>query len=369
MSPRKRSESRRNWPSHLHARDGYYFWRHPKTGEDFGLGRNKAHAFAQAVEANMHLVKLSPSTRLIHRITGDGERTVKGWNDKYQAALAAQDYAAVTLKQYKSLGARLVRMLGADTPLASVTALTVSDMFDAVTAEGHARTAQALRSFARDSFREAKVKGWFTGENPVGDTRLNVSVEVKRARLSFEDFMAIYRTTKLDYLRNAMALGLVSGQRREDLVNAQFKDFHDGEWWLEQASEKGANPHRLRIPLDLRLEVFGMSLGEVVSQCRRTGIVSKYLIHQTRARGNSPLGSQIWIDTLSKAFAAAVAALGRDWAPKTPPTLHETRSLSERLYAKQGGISTQDLLGHSDAATTALYHDSRGTEWTVIKLK
>jgi integrase len=223
--------------------------------------------------------------------------------------MATQDYAAVTLRHYKSLGGRLVRMLGEDTPLNEVTALAVSDMLEAVIAEGKARTAQALRSFARDSFREAKVKGWFTGENPVGDTRLSVSVEVKRSRLSFEDFMRIYRAAKFEWLKNAMALALVSGQRREDIVTAQFKHFHDGAWWCVQSSEKGANPHRIRIPLELRLEVFGMSLGDVVSQCRRTGILSKYLIHQTHARGNSPLGKHIWMDTLSRVFGGAVEEL------------------------------------------------------------
>ncbi len=370
MSPQKRSSKKRGWPQHLYEKKGYFYWRHPQTREEYPLGRDKAAAFAEAVEANIHIVKLTHRTRLIHRLSGDGDRTVGAWNVKYQAKLAQpeQKYAAVTLRTYKSLGLRLVRMLGAATPLETVKALAISKMLEDVTAEGHARTAQALRSFTKDSFREAKVAGWYTGENPVGDTKLPAPVEVQRARLSFEDFMAIYRIVKEDWLKNAMALALVSAQRREDIANAQFKDFHDGEWWLEQASEKGAHKQRIRIPLDVRLEVFGMSLGEVVSQCRRSGIVSKYLVHQTKGRGNSALGSQIWLDTLSRRFAFYVKKLGRDWAPKNPPSLHEIRSLAERLYSDQGGIKTQGLLGHRNPGTTALYHDSRGLEWTVVQL-
>lgn len=366
MSPRRRSQAKRGWPRNLYERDGYFSWRHPKTREEFGLGRDKAAAFAQAVEANIHIAKLTHKPRLIHRLTGDGDRSVDAWNVKYQAALAKQDYAAVTLRTYKSLGARLVRMLGADTPMATIKALAVSEMLEAVVGEGKARTAQALRGFAQGWFREARVAGW-TEESPVGDTRLSVSVEVQRSRLSFEVFMQIYRAAPQEWLRNAMALALVSGQRREDIALAQFKAFHDGGWWCVQESEKGTNPHRIFIPLELRLNVFGMSLGDVVAQCRRTGVLSKHLVHQTAGRSNSPLGRHIWIDTLSHRFADAVAALGIDWSPKTAPTFHEIRSLSERLYAAQGGVNTQALLGHSDAATTAMYHDGRGSVWTTVQ--
>lgn len=366
MSPRRRSERKRGWPKHLYERDGYYSWRHPQTREEFGLGRDKAKAFNEAVEANIHIAKLTNRPRLIHRITGDGERSVEAWNAKYQAAIGKQDYATVTLRSYKSLGIRLVRMLGADVPVGSIKALAVSEMLEAVVLEGKARLAQALRGFAQGWFREARVAGW-TEESPVGDTRLSVSVHVKRSRLSFAMFMDMYKSVTLPWLKNAMALALVSGQRREDIAGAQFKDFHDGGWWCVQASEKGANPHRIFIPLDLRLDAFGLSLGDVVAQCRRSGALSKHLVHQTVRRGNSPVGRKIWMDTLSRRFGDAVDGLAIDWGEKTKPTFHEIRSLSERLYAAQGGINTQELLGHEDAATTAMYHGLRGSEWVRIK--
>lgn len=372
MSPRRRGKHKGDWPRNLYERGGYFSWRHPDTREEFGLGRDKRKAFDQAIEANHKIAANSKDEpRLIHRITGEADRSVMKWNEKYQALLAKpeQDYAAVTLKSYKSLGKRMVRMLGADAPLQTVTALKVSEALETVAVtEGKARLAQALRNFMRDSFREARVQGWFVGENPVLDTKLSVSVEVKRARLSLEVFNHIYQATELDWLRNAMALALVSGQRREDIAVAQFKAFHDGGWWCVQESEKGADPHRIFIPLELRLNAFGMSLEDVLKQCRRTGVASHFLIHQTVNRGNSPVGRRIWIDTLSHRFAEAMEALKIDWAPKTPPTFHEIRSLSERLYAEQGGVNTQELLGHKDPETTALYHDSRGSEWVRIKV-
>jgi integrase len=369
VSPRQRSNRKRGWPDYLYERGGYYSWRSPIDGVEHGLGRDRAAAFAQAVEANIHCASLSGRPRLIDKLTGSADRSVEKWNAKYQAMLDAADFAANTRRAYKSLGNRMVRMLKPETPLQSVTALTISEGLEAIArGEGKARTAQALRNFMRDSFREARVQGWYVGENPVLDTKLPVAVEVKRSRLSLEQFMQIYERTELDWLKNAMALALVSGQRREDIAAAKFKDFHDGGWWCVQESEKSANPHRIFIPLDLRLERFGMSLGDVLGQCRRTGVVSKYLIHQTVARGNSPIGRHIWIDSLSKRFAETLDTLGLDWGEKTPPTFHEIRSLSERLYAAQGGVNTQELLGHNDPETTALYHDSRGSEWVRIKV-
>jgi integrase len=369
VSPRQRSKSKRGWPTNLYERDGYYSWRHPETGVEHGIGRDRAAAFAQAVEANIHCAGLAGRPRLIDRLTGTADRSVEKWNEKYQAMLNKADFAANTLRTYKSLGKRMVSMLKAETPLQNVTALTISEGLTALAeGEGKARTAQALRNYMRDSFREARVQGWYVAENPVLDTKLPVSVEVKRSRLSFEVFMQLYHATDLVWLRNAMALALVSGQRREDVVNAQFKDFRDGDWWCAQASKKGPKRHRIRIPLDLRLKAFGMSLGDVVGQCRRTGIVSKHLIHQTVARGNSPVGQRIWIDTLSRRFGEAVAAPKLDWGDRDPPTFHEIRSLSERLYAAQGGVDTQELLGHTDPETTAMYHDDRGLDWVRIKV-
>jgi enterobacteria phage integrase len=369
VSPRQRSKAKRGWPANLYERNGYYSWRHPDTHVEHGIGRDRAAAFAQAVEANIHVAGLAGQPRLIDRLTGSADRSVEKWNEKYQGLLAKADFAKATLRAYKSLGNRMVTMLKPDTAIASVTALTISEgLEDIAVREGKARTAQALRNFMRDSFREARVQGWYVAENPVLDTKLPVAVEVKRSRLSFEVFMQLYHRAKLEWLRNAMALALVAGQRREDIASAQFKDFHDGGWWCTQASMKGPRRHRIFIPLEIRLDCFGMSLSDVLSQCRRTGVVSKYLIHQSEGRGNSPVGSRIWIDTLSKRFADTVKALELDWGDKQPPTFHEIRSLSERLHAAQGGVNTQELLGHKDPETTAMYHDDRGLDWVRIKV-
>jgi hypothetical protein len=358
--------ARRSLPPNLYERRGYYSWRHPGTREEFGLGRDRASAVAQSVEMNVHLAKLTHKPRLIDRVTGSADRSVGKWAEKYADALAKQDFAANTRRHYASLNRRMVGVLGGDTPLASVTALQVSEALEKVgVVEGKARLAQALRHFMRDSFREAAVQGW-RDDNPVRDTKLAVKVEVKRARLSLEVFQRVYSVAH-PWLKNAMALALVTGQRREDVSLAQFAAFHDGGWWCVQQSKKSKRAHRIFIPLELRLDAFGMSLADVLSQCRRTGAVSRYLVHQTEPYGNSAVGSRIWVDTITRRFSEALATLGLDWGDKTPPTFHELRSLSKRLYDAQGGVNTLDLLGHEDEETGEIYSDTRAeSDWVRI---
>lgn len=120
------------------------------------------------------------------------------------------------------------------------------------------------------------------------------------------------------------------------------------------------------LPLELRLDAVGWTLGDVVKQCRATGVLSRHLIHQTGRYGNSPPGAKIWKDRLSRRFSEAVTALDRDWGDSDPPTFHEIRSLSERLYSLQGDVNTQELLGHKDPRMTAVYHDTRGSEWVRV---
>lgn len=363
MSPRRRSLAKRGLPPNLYERKGYYSWRNPVTREEYGIGRNKAVAIQQTVEANNHFYGLVTKPRVIDRLTGDADRSVAAWSLKYAQALQKVKRADNTRRTYASLNRRIVALLGSETPIKNVTALHVTNALDQVAVtENKPRLAQALRHFMRDWFREAIVQGWIT-DNPVIATKLSVRVEVKRARLSLDVFQKVYAVAT-PWLQNAMALALVSAQRREDISEARFADFRDGGWWCQQSSEKSDTPHKIFIPLDLKLNAFGMSLSDVLSQCRKSGALSRYLVHQTEPRGNSPVGSQIWVDTISRRFSAALKGFAIDWGGHTPPTFHEIRSLAERLYRDQGGVNTQHLLGHNEESTTLIYNDSRGSQWT-----
>lgn len=353
---------KRGWPAGLYERRGYYSWRSPVDGREYGIGRDRDEALAEATEANLHVLGISTKARLIDRLTGSGDRTLGAWIEKFRKALDKRDLAANTKKTNAWRLRQIEALLGADTPIARIETLQIAEALETYTDAGKARAAQSLRSCMLDLFRGAVAAGWIR-ENPVIVTE-RVTVEVQRARLTFDIFTKLYEQTKHTWLRNAMALAIVSAQARDNIASATFTEIRDGGWWFERTK----TGKKIMLPLELRLDRFGMSLEDVVRQCRRSGAVSKYLIHQTRPRGNSPVGQRIFVDTMSKAFAAEVDALGMTWGDRTPPTFHELRSLSERLYKEQGNVDTQQLLGHEDARTTRMYDDARGAEYARVKV-
>jgi integrase len=359
MAPRRRSEKRRNFPDNLYETGGYYSWKHPSTGQHFGLGRDKTHAFKEAIKANAAIAVKRPS--LVDRITG-AANTWGDWCIEFEKKLAERESAENTRRTRKSQMNRLRKCFDESRAASGITTKDCADVLEQMKQAGKHRAAQAFRSFLIDCFDRMIAAGW-RPDNPASVTD-EIKVKVKRARLPFDVFMKVYERTKYRWLRNAMALALVSGQGREECAYAEFSDVHDDCWW----SERGKTGARIILPLDLRLECFGMSLGDVIRQCRTTGIVSKHLVHQTeRARG-ARLGKKMHVAKLTRMFSAEVRALELDWDGKSPPTFHEIRSLSSRLHKEQGNVNPQELLGHKDPRTTAIYTDGRG-EWVRVGIK
>lgn len=360
MTPRKRSEKRRGFPPNLYESRGYFSWKHPKTGQHFGLGRKKHRAFMEAIEAN---AQLAPRPSLVERIHRPQVQSLGAWLDEYAKTLqkrkgrAGRPLSANSMRAYTNSIRRARRDFDPEQSIADISTRDIAAALDALDEADKARSAQQYRSHLFDCFRVAMQKGW-RQDNPVQVTD-RVSVRVKRARLTLEQLMAAYQATELVWLRNAIALALVSGQDRDSCVRAEFKqDIRDGAWWNER-TKTGA---RIVLPLELRLDCFGMSLGDVVAQCRGTGILSRYLIHQTKRAKGAQLGKAINPTMLTRKFAAAIKALSIDWGDKNPPSFHEIRSLSARLYRDEKHVDPQALLGHKSAKMTETYTDGRG-EW------
>jgi enterobacteria phage integrase len=364
VSPRRRSSRKNGWPANLYEENGYFYWRHPKTHKKVGIGRvSRSAAFDQAVEANNYVSGQDKEVRLIDRIRDDSERTVKAWAEKFEKIVAKRGLAPNTLTMYGSWIKRFRTEFGDDRRLAAVTPLMVSEKLEVIEEETPT-TAKQLRGLWFDLFREAELAGWIQkNENPVRDTRTR-RVGVKRARLTFEAFMKVYASTKVSWLPSAMALALVSGQRRENVVPAQHAEFQADGWHVDQ----GKTGAKVIIPLELRLDAFGMSLGEVQKMCRSSGVLSHYLVHQTQRHGKSKPGARLKLRRVTDVFSEEVAALGINWGEKTPPTFHEIRSLSKRMYLKQGNVDTKALLGHRTDASAELYGDARGAEWLRVKI-
>lgn len=73
--------------------------------------------------------------------------------------------------------------------------------------------------------------------------------------------------------------------------------------------------------------------------------------------------------TVSRYFMRARKASGLSFEGD-PPTFHELRSLSARLYEKQiSDKFAQHLLGHKSDTMASQYRDDRGREWDKIEIK
>lgn len=359
MAPRQRKDCNRMLPPNTRLRDGYYSWRHPKTHEEFGLGRDRRAALKNAIEANALLAAKRIS--LVERISGVAN-TWADWCDEFEKILNGREQSANTRRARKSQLKRLRAAFPADAAAGRLDTRDCAKVIDELVKAGKHRTAQAFRTFMIDCFDRMIAKGW-RADNPARVLD-EVRVKVRRARLSLEVFQRLYQSTTIRWLQNAMALLLVSGQDRSDCCRAQFTDLRDGCWW----NERGKTGARIILPLDLRLEAIGLSLEDVVRQCRSTGIVSRHLVHQTERAKGATLGKKMHVDKVTRVFSAELAKLGLDWGDKDPPTVHEIRSLSARLYKAEGRVNPQELLGHKDPATTSIYTDGRG-EWVRVGVR
>lgn len=359
MTPRQRKDCNRSLPPNTRLREGYYSWRNPETGEEFGLGRDRREAVKQALQANGHLAGKRLS--LVERMTGAGHSWGE-WCDEFEKIIAERDISASTRRTRKSQMKRLRSSFDEQRAASRIETADCAKVIDGLKEAGKHRTAHQFRAFMLDCFDRMIAKGW-RKDNPARVLD-RVRVKVKRARLPFNVFMDLYGKTQITWLRNAMALLLVSGQDREDCAFAEFTDIHDGCWW----NERGKTGARISLPLELRIDAFGMSLEEVVRQCRSTGIVSRHLIHQTERSQGARLGKKMHVDRITKVFKAELAKLGLDWGGKQAPTVHEIRSLSARLYKAEGRVNPQELLGHKDPKTTEIYTDGRG-EWVRVGVK
>lgn len=363
MAARRRVAAKRGWPPNLYEKDGYFSWRDPMTGRTYGLGRDRQAAFAEAIEANLHIAGLLQQPRLIDRLTGDAENTLDAWCNRYERILEDRQQAKATRDAYRQRINMVREGLGANV-VSRVTTRMIADFLAPWNDAGKRRMAQAMRSLLLDLFREAIAAGW-TDTNPVQPTRAN-RVAVKRARLTLDAFLAIYEAAgKMPaWVRRSMELALVTGQRREDVAALGPRDVRQGKLWVVQQK---TNAH-VCIPLSLRLDALGWTVGDIIGRCRDS-VVSRHLIHHTAHVGQAKPGNALRLATITAAFTAVRDTCGIAWPDdKTPPTFHEIRSLSARLYADQYGAEfAQALLGHKSADMTAIYRDVRGAEWIEIK--
>lgn len=357
MAARPRIRKRANWPEHLHEpRPGYFTWRDPRDGKTHILGRIPlAQAIHEAQEANM-IVESAKATRTLAERLESQKRTMRD----LIAKMSKEGLSPSTIRSHADWDKAIAAKLG-DRDCASVTTRDIAEMIEEIRERGKHRWAKSIRSRLIVLFKKALSLGWVE-RNPAAVTE-EVRPKVMRKRLTLEQFNAILKEAPdvAWWLPNIMLLALVSGQSRATLAAWPRNSVKDGEAVVFREKTK----RWIAIPVALRMDAIGLSLADVIARCK-SDVISPYLIHHPRNNGRTKLGSAINLGTISAAFAEARKKAGIP--DENAPSFHELRSLSKRMYLKQGGVDTRALLGHSSEAVAAIYADNRGIEPIKVKI-
>jgi len=352
MAARRRSSKTNDLPPNLYCRNGYYSFRDPRTGKEYGLGRDKRYAVTEAIDANMKMIDPRPMS-LAQRMSGEGDMTLHRWLERYEKLIEGRNLKPKTISDYSDR-IRAVRSGMNDVRLTDMSTRIVADFISGYEERGKKTTAKLLRSTLLDLFRSAIEEGYMK-DNPALATR-NPRAKVMRSRLSVEDCKAIIKQAEAfpSWVSSSIRLALLTGQRVGDISKMQWTDVVDGFLRVEQEKTRA----KLAIPLTISLDFLSGDLSSLLDEIR-VGRKDDFIISSRRGEKVSPR-------TISAKFSEARTLTGITWQG-TPPSFHELRSLSARLHAKgKDPEYAQKLLGHKSSIMTDRYRDSRGSEWNVI---
>ena len=328
---------------------------------------------AAAAQAVASLAAAAPASVSPAAPTAPAEPSLADWLKTYEGIISQRGYKDQTVRNRRTTLAHVRRLWG-ERPLRALKAHEVVSVLRKEFVPEHTSTAHRVLAELRDVYTEAIANGE-AEMNPATYCKLPTH-HVCRQRLRWETMQSMLRlaeASRQTWVLAMLLLALVTGQRRADLAKMRFDDVitdADGERFLRIEQQKHAGKGygaRVEIPLSLRLDVIGMSVGDVIKLCSSCGAPGPTLL---RKAGGGP----IELSSLSTRFAETLAAVLGDTAPPVHvrPTLHEARSLSARLYLAQGmePQTLQTLLGHKHAEMTAIYTDDRGLsahEWRRVR--
>ena len=286
-------------------------------------------------------------------------RTLGQWAEVYERIVDGLPITDKTKANRMCSMAHVLRGLGGGRIISAIRPHDVSAFIGRIHKD-HPPLSKRLLIETKSAFNGALDYGWID-RNPAMQVKAQ-QVTVRRNRLTLEQWKAIHAHAAAHmpgWVSRMLVLALVTGQRRSDLVKMRFADVWDDHLHVEQA-KTGA---KLAIPLALRLDAIGVTLGDAIDACRDYAQGDEYLLRKSTGMrpGDASLSARF-----EEAREASIPL------PKTgaPTSLHECRSLSERLYRAQG-INTMVLLGHSTQQMTDMYNDDRGLssgQWKTLAL-
>jgi integrase len=285
-------------------------------------------------------------------------RTVNDWFDEYSKMLMVRDVSCKTIGNRTSIINSLRTEFGRRT-ISSVKPHEIATYIKLVYLTSPSLAKRRLQVL-KDIFNEAINYGWVL-RNPAATVK-QAPAPIRRKRLSFEQFSSAKEfsiSNQPPWCSRMMNLAVVTGQRRSDLHKMKFTDVWDEHLHIEQQKTKT----KLALPIDLRMNVLGLSIREIIEDCREYAVGDEFLLR--KHNGDHPVPA-----SMSARFEQAIENTLGQVKDGLPPSLHECRSLSERMYRVQG-IDTKILLGHKHQSMTDMYNDDRGLtsgNWKTLKI-
>ncbi|MCM1281507.1 MAG: tyrosine-type recombinase/integrase, partial [Alistipes senegalensis] len=285
------------------------------------------------------LARLAPSLTL-----------VSDWCAEFEKLISLRSLHPKTINKRKGNLAHLKRAIG-QLRLGAIRPIHIAEAVHQLWQSGRQNTARRVLLEARELFAEAVSAGLITTNPAIAIKPL--PVKIRRQRMRLEELQALYEESLKSepaWVSKMLLLALVTGQRRADLQKMAFADVRDNHLFIEQQK----TGERIALPLKLRLKPVNVTLGQVIKSCRDYVAPGKTLL---RKDNGQPLCTNYMTARFRHLFVRVLDRSDSGYRP----TLHECRSLSERLYREQG-INTQILLGHRSQAMTDQYNDMRGLD-------
>ncbi|RIG34802.1 integrase [Shigella boydii] len=348
MTGRRRNSNTRDLPPNLYNRGGYYSYRDPRSGREFGIGRDKRIAVNEAIAANMELLS-TQHISLLDRIKGNSVTLFCELMLNFRNEIERRQLSTNTMKRHNQR-LKIISEYFGGVPVKNIGIREVYSFLEIRAAGSKFAIANQYRALLSDIFKTAIASG-LAEEDPASATR-PFRTEVKRSRLLIDEYLLIRKIADVqnEWFGLCMDLALVTGQREGDLAAMRWEDIRDGRLYVEQ-QKTGA---KIRISLPTTISRLNLTLADVLDNLKKINGKNEKLLGGKTAR------------TIAAQFRIARDTSGLKWEGDPPP-FHEIRSLSGRLHsAEKGSDFTQALLGHRSSSMTDKYRDGRGREWKDI---
>jgi integrase len=331
-----------------------YYFRHPTTGKVAGLGSDRLEAIEKATLMNAALIQAGITKQKAIPKGVRMQDIIKRWEPSALDGLA-ESSVKVT--------ANWIRIIGEAIGQQTANAVTTAMLFQFIS-QHPASSQKRLKGLLVRLFDYSLSTGERTvPTNPAVAVHVDKQPEVKRQRLTLDQFRAIYDASPV-WAQSAMMIMLQTTLRPSDVLRLRFDQL--------EGSVLRSEISKTKKHLAIHLNSLAM---DAINRQRQSGMVCPYIIHRRPERRRKRRGCdhlfQVTLDYWSGEFTDLRDQLGvADHIPKDArPTLYEIRALAAHLYEQQGldRSEVQALMAHTREEMTARYQARHGVRYVEVK--